>query len=164
MTKRKNINNVKNINIQIIKYPSDIYSSIKQELIELYSKCEPDEDHFKPYMSNSYLLIVLYNKKIIGFTVLTPSRLLQKYKNYSLLGGLKKKGLFVTSLCGDNKYKGIAEFIFNTIDNYRDYVYLFLNVDKERLWLKKMYEKNNFVNIDYLSNKNKNFYIMRRYL
>ena len=155
----------KKFQILTYKYPSKKYNEIKNELINLYSKCEPDENLFKPLMKKSSVIFIKYRKRIIGFTVITPNKLLKKYKDYKKKGGLKENGLFLTSLCGNNKYKGIGPVIFKYLDQYAEehnYTYIGLHVSKERPRLKLFYEKNGFKNIDYLSKINKNFFIMRK--
>ena len=155
----------KKFEILTYKYPSTKYNEIKNELINLYSKCEPDENLFKPLMKKSSVISIQYRKRIIGFTVITPNKLLKKGKDYKKKGGLKKNRLFLTSLCGNKKYKGMRPIIFDFLNQYSEennYIYVGLHVSKERPWLKPFYEKNGFKNIDYLSKKNKDFFIMRK--
>lgn len=74
---------------------------------------------------------------------------------------------FITSLCGDNRYKGVAQPLFNFLSKYsakKNYIYHLLHVSKERKYLKEFYEKIEFVIDKELTDNNDDFYIMHKYI
>ena len=136
-----------------IKTEIKLMRSISKEMSDLYKKAEPDdEDGIVLPTSESLIMTLLYNKKIIGLLVLSPSEELKKYPNYWELGGLVHHGYHISSVCGDSNYKGVAKRLIYAIpqDSIK---YLFLTVDQNRPYIRRLYEGFGFEKImdfDYL--------------
>jgi ribosomal protein S18 acetylase RimI-like enzyme len=118
--------------------------SISKEIINLYKKAElDDENNIVLPSSESIIMTLLHNKKIIGLLVLTPSESLKRYANYWELGGLLADGYHISSLCGDPLYKGVAKRLIYAIPR-TDVKYLYLTVDQDLPYIRKLYEKFGF--------------------
>ena len=69
-----------------------------------------------------------------GFGVTTDLAQFEKYDNFEAKGGIRNaKGLYITSVAGDNNYSGIVSLLFEKINEYaieNDYDYLLLEAKK----------------------------------
>ena len=95
---------------------------------------------------------IYYNDNLVGFGVTTDLAQFEKYDNFVSKGGIRDaKGLYITSIAGDNKYSGVVGLLFGSIDNYandNNYDYLLLEAKKyEPNYLVGLYSKYGFTAI-----------------
>jgi hypothetical protein len=106
--------------IELVQYPSARYNQIEPKLVALYAEVEPNEDAFYPLDKLKCVVSVLWAKtgELIAFDVLTSMDRLsagETQESFVAKGGLlERKGLFLTSLAGKRKYKGIAPLMIAT--------------------------------------------------
>lgn len=136
---------------KIVAFPSDAYDEIQIELRELYRLCEPDESDFEPFIRPSRLIVGYSRGKIASFLVVSDTLEIQRQypEDFEQKGGiLGSKGLFITSVCGNNKkYYGLLENSVANLKSYaivNGYAYLLLHVSSTRPWLIPKYERRGF--------------------
>jgi hypothetical protein len=125
--------------IESVQYPSDRYTQIEPKLVALYADVEPNEEMFNPLDKLQCTVQVLWStagNELIAFDVLTDTVLLSDDVDFAAKGGLiDRKGLFLTSLAGKRKYKGIAPLmIAANVEEAKkrgfDHILLHVSVDK----------------------------------
>ncbi len=151
----------------LVPYPSHYYSEIGSELRELYRLCEPDEERFEPLISPSQLIVGHSQGRIASFLVASETLEIQRRfpADFEEKGGvLGRKGLFVTSVCGDNgRYYGLLEGLFVALKRFaadRRYTYLLIHVSGTRPWLVPKYERQGFRKSGEFMENGKTFSVM----
>lgn len=145
------VNLVDYSHFKIVAFPSYAYNEIQIELRELYRLCEPDESDFEPFICPSRLIVGYSQGKIASFLVVSDTLEIQRQypEDFEQKGGiLGSKGLFITSVCGNNKkYYGLLEKLVASLKSYaieKGYAYLLLHVSSTRPWLIPKYERRGF--------------------
>ena len=127
-----------------------------KDILDLYKTAyNEDKKEFIPHSDKDGEAImwkIYYNDNLVGFGVTTDLAQFEKYDNFVSKGGIKDaKGLYITSIAGDNKYSGVVGLLFGSIDNYaidNNYDYLLLEAKKyEPNYLVGLYSKYGFIPI-----------------
>jgi|SaaInlStandDraft_3_1057020.scaffolds.fasta_scaffold06220_3 hypothetical protein len=164
---RINIENIKS-KIFLINYPSEQYDYYKEKIISLYKKCEPDEKTFIPLMDNTKIIILsdVTKNNIFGFLALTSTKIIQKMfpDDFYYKGGLSSPGLFMTSLCGNNLYKGVSNPLIKKLNKFKKYDYILLHVSTKRKKVHNIYKKHGFNDNGIINIDDETFHIMRKTL
>jgi hypothetical protein len=67
----------------------------------------------------AYLFILKDNDKIIGMVQIVDINIVKDIIDFESKGAdMYKKGLYLTSLCGDANYNGVTKPLFDEIDKY----------------------------------------------
>ena len=153
--------------VRAYKYPSDDYGVIEDQLKSLYKVCEPDEEEFKPMVRDSIVVCLHHEDRVIGFLVITDTKILDDGSDtFTNKGGLRGVGgFFITSLCGDPRYRGISRPLFDWLYQHTrelGYSYLLLHASKARPHLRTFYEREDFRVNEEMTAKNTDFFIMSK--
>jgi hypothetical protein len=136
----------------------DKYKNYLLQIQQLYKICEPDESSFEPLNEFSKIILLFHNDIIIGFLVITNTETLENDPEFEDKGGIiGSKDLFVTSVCGNKKYKRVLPALLDELNIYKNnegYQRIFLHVSMNRNGLSDYYNSLDFVNIgQYNDNK-----------
>lgn len=132
---------------------STLSGKLKNNISALYKICEPGEIFVGLTDYSICMMLKDVDKNlIIGFMILTEMSFLQAMElntdSFITKGGIpNKKGLFLTSLCGDPNYKGVTEPLMNKLDNYvknNKYEYVCLHVSNKRPKVEHLYSSFGF--------------------
>ena len=112
---------------------------------------------------------IYYNDNLVGFGVTTDLAQFEKDHNFEEKGGIRDaKGLYITSIAGDNKYSGVVKLLFEYIDKYaieNNYDYLLLEAKKyEPNYLVGLYCKYEFMEIKELTDGGETGTLMCKYI
>lgn len=145
---------VEDIKTNVIIVDKNNFNKYKKDLDILYSKCiysnnTPVND-FRLNNNKSKVFLLITNNKIIGSLQIDDFDNFNKEYYVKQIGAIDdKKGLFLTYLCGNDDYKGIAKPLFDEVEKYaknNKYEYILLEALSD--WRINYYKKFGYNNIN----------------
>ena len=137
---------------------------------------EKQKEWVKQTLDLNRIVVGLYQQQVVSFLVICDydemcTALKFNQQRFLTEGGIMgQKGLFVTDVAADKKYKGHFTQLFNYVVNYatdNNYDYLVLHVSQWRPKVQQLYSNHGFITVSkkntftYAANNNEQFYAMR---